>query len=862
MAATSASTGAQGVPDQCASTMNDRGNTTLEHQRDKHEREQDSDSLGSESKSEVEESPPTSLISDELDEKTVTMLEQVEQCFRDMNVQETAPAVEECLQDSCARPLSSPPSSPLTLHPCCGPAESLDEFLLTALKNKQNRIFLLKLEREFCCYLESTSQQPLEFPWLNSYYRMMIHRSAIYFQLSRKVDPLNKRITLSKNSCSAIPVLRFSDLVEEEEEERTCQEEPVKSIRVLKRCPARPVSAFEPCPRTRPTSTDRRSITIEQREQDYAEARARIFKDEEGGEDTEGPCSLLTSSTSKVSLVRRSSATSCSSSGTGMTETSAGSEAGSSFTSSSSMSSAVTENGGQHPLNHRAKPFTQSKSTTSWPSPTGNTSCNNSSNNKYNNSFGRQVYSSEHHINTSRINMDRTWACTGHDCQCATCSRYSYRPHEYHHHHHHNHATHSHAPQQRVHSSLPTPGWSSSNHTQGMPYNPSRHTFQSSGCGTSGVGQALEYAGGGNTVPYYHSQSSGPPPSPAPPPLLQSGPAGYFHQAQSECPAWCETHQVYHDSPAFEGTRGSNNGSASHYSTISGSPAPLSMPVMPQSSAPPHLAPMTLTVRPYPSSNGYRPCRQGIDVFQQQHYHQQQHHPHGYHPPQQQHQYPGQQNIQYTGTPSPQHQHQQQQQQQQQQQPHTFHYQLRPQQHLQHSAQYRMSSHTRGPSHGSSQHQQQQQQQHRSSFETESQFSASPPHQLHHHPSHHHHHQQQQRTNKAGQGSGTQPRAVPQQGSNHRNQHSRNGSNSNRGCDRAVGVVRAVGGGPVVYDVDRRPPKSAELYDPYADKTTTSARSASSSSSSPSTSSSSSMGAQLDAARRQKSSVGKDVLIS
>ena len=48
------------------------------------------------------------------------------------------------------------------------------------------------------------SQQPLEFPWLNSYYRMMIHRSAIYFQLSRKVDPLNKQITLSKNSCSAM----------------------------------------------------------------------------------------------------------------------------------------------------------------------------------------------------------------------------------------------------------------------------------------------------------------------------------------------------------------------------------------------------------------------------------------------------------------------------------------------------------------------------------------------------------------------------------------------------------------------------------------------------------------------------------
>ncbi|KAF9107946.1 R3H domain-containing protein 2 [Mortierella sp. GBA35] len=81
---------------------------------------------------------------------------------------------------------------------------SLDKFLLTALQNRQDRLFLLKLEREYCNFIEDPSEDVLEFPWLNSYYRMMIHRSAIYFQLARKVDANQKKITLSKTEHSAM----------------------------------------------------------------------------------------------------------------------------------------------------------------------------------------------------------------------------------------------------------------------------------------------------------------------------------------------------------------------------------------------------------------------------------------------------------------------------------------------------------------------------------------------------------------------------------------------------------------------------------------------------------------------------------
>jgi len=70
---------------------------------------------------------------------------QIDQCLKKLYIQDPGENIDPC-------PSESSVSQP---HPCCGPAESLDEFLLTALKNKQNRLFLLKLEREFCCYLES-----------------------------------------------------------------------------------------------------------------------------------------------------------------------------------------------------------------------------------------------------------------------------------------------------------------------------------------------------------------------------------------------------------------------------------------------------------------------------------------------------------------------------------------------------------------------------------------------------------------------------------------------------------------------------------------------------------------------------------
>ncbi|KAF8946922.1 R3H domain-containing protein 1 [Haplosporangium gracile] len=148
---------------------------------------------------------------------------------------------------------------------------ALDEFLVNALKNRQERIFLLKLDREFCSFINNPSQPQLEFPTLNGYYRMMVHKVANYFKLTRIVDP-SQKIILFKTESSAIPPLRISDLAEEEDEQ------PVKMMKLLKRNPGR--SSSKSATLDGSSEPERKPMSIKEREEAYAKARARIFQED------------------------------------------------------------------------------------------------------------------------------------------------------------------------------------------------------------------------------------------------------------------------------------------------------------------------------------------------------------------------------------------------------------------------------------------------------------------------------------------------------------------------------------------------------------------------------------------------------
>jgi len=60
-------------------------------------------------------------------------------------------------------------------------------------------LFLFLVFVQLCLH----SQPQLEFPTLNGYYRMMVHKVANYFKLTRIVDP-SLKIILFKTEASAM----------------------------------------------------------------------------------------------------------------------------------------------------------------------------------------------------------------------------------------------------------------------------------------------------------------------------------------------------------------------------------------------------------------------------------------------------------------------------------------------------------------------------------------------------------------------------------------------------------------------------------------------------------------------------------
>ncbi|CAB4379057.1 unnamed protein product [Rhizophagus irregularis] len=165
----------------------------------------------------------------------------------------------------------------------------LDGFLLAALKNQKDRLFLLKLDQEMERFIKEKNRTRLEFPPMNSYQRLIVHRVAQYFKLSHVVDTSGKAVVLYKSAETQIPILRFSDLLEQEEEK------PEKSVKIMRRQQTHPQGQLRSTGDSDSNSEgERKILTIEEREAAYQKARARIFKDleqkngENEQEDTEG----------------------------------------------------------------------------------------------------------------------------------------------------------------------------------------------------------------------------------------------------------------------------------------------------------------------------------------------------------------------------------------------------------------------------------------------------------------------------------------------------------------------------------------------------------------------------------------------
>lgn len=153
----------------------------------------------------------------------------------------------------------------------------LHDFIIKTLKNPRDRKFLMKLEQDFLNFI----REPLMFlhyPPMTSYHRMIVHRVAAYFGMDHNVDQqTGKSVIINKTMNTRIPESRFLELIPREESEDL--EGAVPRL-ILKRQNTPSDDSTPPkidSPVLIHSMEDKRSKSIEEREEEYHKARERIF---------------------------------------------------------------------------------------------------------------------------------------------------------------------------------------------------------------------------------------------------------------------------------------------------------------------------------------------------------------------------------------------------------------------------------------------------------------------------------------------------------------------------------------------------------------------------------------------------------
>ncbi|XP_031414904.1 R3H domain-containing protein 1 isoform X2 [Clupea harengus] len=146
----------------------------------------------------------------------------------------------------------------------------LHEFLVNTLKNNpRDRMMLLKLEQDILDFISNNESQKRKFPPMTSYHRMLLHRVAAYFGLDHNVDQTGKSVIINKTSNTRIPDQKFSEHIKDD------KTDDFQKRYILKRDNSS-LDRDDGSMRMR-LKDDRRSKSIEEREEEYQRARDRIF---------------------------------------------------------------------------------------------------------------------------------------------------------------------------------------------------------------------------------------------------------------------------------------------------------------------------------------------------------------------------------------------------------------------------------------------------------------------------------------------------------------------------------------------------------------------------------------------------------
>ncbi|XP_030808121.1 R3H domain-containing protein 1 isoform X8 [Camarhynchus parvulus] len=208
--------------------------------------------------------PPTAEISQDLQE---TIQIQLSQSFEKEEKPAKDESEKEKSSDKLSRKMLSRDSSQEYTD---STGIDLHEFLVNTLKNNpRDRMMLLKLEQEILDFIGNNEVPRKKFPPMTSYHRMLLHRVAAYFGLEHNVDQSGKSVIVNKTSNTRIPDQKFCEHIKDE------KSDDFQKRYILKRDNSS-LDKDDNQMRIR-LKDDRRSKSIEEREEEYQRARERIF---------------------------------------------------------------------------------------------------------------------------------------------------------------------------------------------------------------------------------------------------------------------------------------------------------------------------------------------------------------------------------------------------------------------------------------------------------------------------------------------------------------------------------------------------------------------------------------------------------
>nr|XP_008195354.1 PREDICTED: cAMP-regulated phosphoprotein 21 isoform X3 [Tribolium castaneum] len=146
----------------------------------------------------------------------------------------------------------------------------------TLNRNAKDRAFMLRIEQELVSLAKDKVKTHYKFPPMSSYQRMLVHRCAAYFGMDHNIESSGKCVVVNKTKNTRIPDVEFKEHIKEDV---VFSEEPRRSI--LKRDSNSIEDYSFKSPDRQYSMENRRSKSFEEREEEYAKVRRRIFNKEE-----------------------------------------------------------------------------------------------------------------------------------------------------------------------------------------------------------------------------------------------------------------------------------------------------------------------------------------------------------------------------------------------------------------------------------------------------------------------------------------------------------------------------------------------------------------------------------------------------